>query len=601
MADKDINVNVASGGGDSPDLGEMRPWTMVLEADFHSEGRLKKLTAIDKESFAQVLAAARPQIAMAIKDPLGSGGGDWEFRLTLDSMNAFAPAGLLPQIPHAKRRLELRGRIRERQTGQLSSAQLDEAVGRIDDPSLRWVGSALAATGEAAATAPSDAGDDSTGSSLLDMVDAPTAGDRVAADVEKLVADVSNRDAKVSGGEAGRLGAVLARLDTELSRIADAVLHHDGFRAIEGAWRGAKYLVDRVDFREGVRLAIVDAKRDEAVARFSEQVVQPCMDGDIPAPGLVLMDHAFSNTAVDIAWLDELAQHAASLPVPVFVPVEPEFFNVRTVALIKNLPNLASLTGEWQFAKWKALRDKNYSCCIAPVVGRFVLRAPYEASTARAGEFAYSETVAYGTDVLWGGGHLAAGVCAARSYAQYAWPTRMFGSEAGKVEDLPVIASRTQPDTTWGPGDGTLPNDKCFEFADAGMNILQSVRGKDYCILLGGVSMARWKKTAEVTENQARLEVSVPYQMFSNVIGSYLCDERPRLHGLSDAELQARLVLGLRGLMGLVDNDAEDAVMIGVAPSADDPMQRVVAVRLNPPVTIVPGGLHVEMGFSVGA
>lgn len=598
MAEKDVNVNVASGAGDSPEVGDSRPWTVVLVGDFASEGRMRKLTPVDKQSFAQVLAAARPQIAMAVKDPLGGGGGDWEFRLVLDSLGALGPSGFLPQISEAKRRLELRARIRERQTGQISAGQLDEAVGRVNDPTLRWVAAGLSAGGEGAGAAA--AAETSTGSSLLDMVESPGAGDRVAADVEKLVADVSNRDAKVSGGESARLGAVLKRLDGELAKIADAVLHHEGFRAIETAWRGAKFLVDRMDFREGVRLSLVDTKRDESVARFSECVVQPCVDGDIPAPGLVLIDFAFSNTAVDIAWLDELAQHAASLPVPVFVPVEPAFFNVRSVALIKNLPNLASLTGEWQFAKWKALRDKDYSRVIAPVVGRFVLRAPYEAATARAGEFGYNETVAYGTDVLWGGGHLAAGVCAARSYASYAWPTRMFGSEAGKVEDLPVIVSKTQADTSWGPGDGTLPNDKCFEFADAGMNILQSVRGKDYCILLGGVSMARWKKTAEISENQARLEVSVPYQMFSNVIGSYLCDERPKLHGLSDAELQARLVLGLRALMGLVDNEAEDAVMIGVAPSPDDPTQRLVAVRLSPPVTIVPGGLHVEMGFPVG-
>ena len=42
-------------------------------------------------------------------------------------------------------------------------------------------------------------------------------------------------------------------------------------------------------------------------------------------------------------------------------------------------------------------------------------------------------------DLLWAGGHLAMGVCAAGSYASHGWPTRRGGAQAGKVEERPVV------------------------------------------------------------------------------------------------------------------------------------------------------------------
>ncbi|MBU0637632.1 MAG: type VI secretion system contractile sheath large subunit, partial [Planctomycetes bacterium] len=421
---------------------------------------------------------------------------------------------------------------------------------------------------------------------------------RVKANVERLAAAAGDRAKQLSAAERARLNAVLDKLDSELSAITDLVLQHPDVRRLELAWRGLKFLVDRFDFREGVRLAVLDAPREEAVARFSAEVINPAFDGEIRTPGLVLFDYPITNTPADIALLDDLGQHAASLPVPAVFPLETAFFNVKDIKLIKNLPNLSGFVDGWQFAKWRSLRDKPYTRMLVPVLGRFLLRAPY-AVTAESREFVASETVTAERELAWGGGHLALAVCAARSYARYGWPTRMFGAEAGKLEDLPVVPSSKDADKTWGPGDAFLPDRRLDEFAAIGINLLQSVKNNDYCILLGGVSLARPIARGEADKQQALLEISLPYQQFSNILSAYLCDVQPGLRGLAAEELQRRLIYGLRNLIGLTDKDAEDAVMVGTGPAPDDASQTLVQVRITPPGRIVPGGLCIDLGFTV--
>lgn len=599
MSEDDVNVD-CSPETSTPETQGKRTYPIAFVADLGADGRLSGPTAVDKEEFAAVLARARPEIAISISDPPG-GGDDWEFKLSFDAITAFRAEAMLTQVPGAQRRLDVRAKLTQRQSGQIAAAELDAAIAQAagGDASLSWLNEALASPGAAPppSVEPSGAG---SGSSLLDMVDEPSDTDRVTADVERIAAAAGDSESKVSGAEGGRLSAAIKRLDEELTVIADRIVRHPDVRRLEQAWRGLKFLVDHIDFREGAQLSVLDITRDELVTSFVDKLVTPAFDGDIPTPGLVLIDFSFVNKPDDIATLDELAQHAAGLPVPLAVPLEAMFFNVKTVALIKNLPNLSGLTDGWQFAKWKSLRNQPYAKALVPVLGRFVLREPYDGS-GRRGEFAYSETVSGPSRLLWGGGHLAVGVCAARSFANHGWPTRMFGAAAGKLEDLPVVPNPRDANAPFGPGDALLPDRKMTEFPGIGINLLQAVKGKDYCILMGGVSAARAKKTADGGEQEAVLEVSLPYQMFSNVISTYLWEMRPRLNGLDAEKIKDTVIFELRHLMGLAGTESEEAVTMNVAPHPDDATQIVVAVRLTPPPTIAPGGLHVEMGFTVTA
>jgi type VI secretion system protein ImpC len=595
MSSDDAKVKFST-GATTPEMSGKAAYPIVFVSDLGAGERLAGLTATDKDEFAKLLGAAKPSLKLAIKDPFGT-GADWEFQLTFDSMRAFEPDALLAQVPGAGWRTGVRDKIVQRRQGQISAGDLEQAINAAAnaDASLSWLkeaGAAASAGGGAAPAAPA-------GGSILDEVEEPDQQSRVSAEVEKLARDAGDAEARVSGAEGARLGKLLARLDGELGQIVEAVLKHPDVRRVETAWRSLKLIVGRVEFRDtGVRLSVLNATRDEAVARIIEHVVNPAFEGEIPTPGLVIFDYPCENTPADLAMLDELAQHAASLPVPVVVPFEPAFLNIKGWRLLKNLPNLGGMTDNWQFAKWRSLREQPYAKSLVPVIGRFILRAPYKAK-ANAPTYSHDETTAKISDLSWAHGHLAMAICAARSFARHGWPTRMFGAEAGKLEDLPVVDNPNDPQSPWGPGDLFLPDRRVDEPPELGLNLLQAVKNNDYCLLLGGVSAARPIQTAEVSKNQALLEISLPYQQFANVASTYLSEQLPALRGLAPEKIQEKLLFGLSNLMGIKEEADLEAVQVGVGPHPENPSQTVVQLRLTPPGRIVPGGLHIEFGFAL--
>jgi len=542
MSNDDANVEFSTGAG-TPEVTGRRPYSMVFVSDLGADKALDRLTAIDKEAFAAVLSRAKPTLTVALKDPFGA-GPDWEFQLTFDSLKAFEPAGLPAQVPGAGWRVGVRDKLVARRQAKISSAEFDKALNTAADadPSLAWLRAAEAAAPPGRGAPPPAEGPE--GPSVLDLVEEPDESARVSAEVEKLARAAGDAEARISGAEVGRLNKLLTRLDLELGQISDAVLNHPDVRRLETAWRGLKFMIDRIEFRDtGVRLSVLHTRRDEAVSRFIEHVVNPAFDGEVPTPGLVIFDYAFAITPADMELLDELAQHAASLPVPVVFPIEAGFFNIKGWRLLKNLPHLSGLIDGWQFAKWRSLRDQPYARSLVPVVGRFILRPPYAAKPGGP-QYAHNETVAKINDLVWAHGHLAIGICAARAYARHGWPTRMFGAQAGKLEDLPVVDNPNDPQNPWGPGDLFLPDRRIDELPEVGMNLLQAVKNNDYCILLGGVSAARPKQTTETSKHQAALEISLPYQQFANITSAYLSEQLPTLRGLQPQKVQEQLRLG---------------------------------------------------------
>jgi type VI secretion system protein ImpC len=594
MARDDAKV-VFSPGSSGPEVSEKRPYTIVFVSDLGAGPGREGLTSVDKDNFADFVRSAGVTLPVAVKNPLG--GGEWEFALSFDSIRAFDPIGLLKQTPAGRWRLGLREKVIERQNGTITSADFQSALGgaAAGDASLAWVAQVETDTAAAPRT---PAAAPPSGGNVLDMVDAPSDRSRAAADVERMAAAAGDPNARIPSNEAGRLGSILNRLDRELGQIADTLLKHPQIRRMETTWRGLKMMVEQMDFREGVRLNVLHARREEAVDRLIEKVFTPAFDGEIPTPGLVVFDYSIVNTPVDIELIDYLGQHAASLPVPAVFPIEPAFFDVKTLRMLRNLMNFSSLTEGANFAKWKSLREKPYAKALVPVVGRFILRGPYEGKPGGR-EFAFTETIGAISDLLWAHGHIAMAICAARSYANHGWPTRMFGVEAGKIDNLPVVHNPNNPQEPWGPGDLALPDRRLDELPEIGLNLLMSVPNSDRCQLMGGVAAARPMVPQGGSKRDAALEISLPYQQFQNIASAFIFEQVPKLHGLAGTDIQRRLLTGLSDLMKLKPEETDKVVAVGVGESPDQPGKTVVQVKLVPPGSIAPGGLEMSFAFAV--
>src|SRR5690606_6273302 len=69
---------------------------------------------------------------------------------------------------------------------------------------------------------------------------------------------------------------MIAEIDAKLSRQVDEILHHPQFQSLESSWRGLKLLVDRTNFRENIKLEILNASKQDLLDDFedSPEVVQ---------------------------------------------------------------------------------------------------------------------------------------------------------------------------------------------------------------------------------------------------------------------------------------------------------------------------------------
>ncbi|MBP1713262.1 MAG: tssC, partial [Deltaproteobacteria bacterium] len=66
------------------------------------------------------------------------------------------------------------------------------------------------------------------------------------------------------------LDSMIAEIDKKLSLQLDAILHQQEFQKLESAWRSLKFLVDGTDFRENVKLEVLQVTKDQLLEDFED-------------------------------------------------------------------------------------------------------------------------------------------------------------------------------------------------------------------------------------------------------------------------------------------------------------------------------------------
>ena len=335
---------------------------------------------LSPDNFDALLAAARPDVALKLADPTVPGNVLTEVDLRFDSLKAFQPQTILRQIPSARALLDVREQIVARLRGKLSAPQLADSIQRTvsASPSLAWLGDALR-WAPSAAPPP-----DTVVDNLLNQFDLGEEPSEPPAKPPKtplgavVSAAAGSGTSQIPAEEASALRRTLAQVDQRTTAWLNAVLHAAPVQRTEAAWRSLAFLVAHMDFRKGLRLAVLHAHPKELTQRLVAQVIDPVFDQGADAPDLIIVDALFGNTATDIETLDELAQHAASLPVVALTGVSAEFFGVKNTWQVPALPALVSHFDQWQFAKWKTLRGQPYARALGVVFGRGLLAGPVQ-------------------------------------------------------------------------------------------------------------------------------------------------------------------------------------------------------------------------------
>lgn len=404
-----------------------------------------------------------------------------------------------------------------------------------------------------------------------------TADQRVTAAVQVFLERLKQSGQKVERLDKTLLDHHIAELDFQISRQLDAVMHHPEFQKVESAWRGLKFLVDRTDFRQNVKIELLDVSKDDLRQDFedSPEIIQSGLyhhtyiqEYDTPGGepiGSVISNYEFDASAQDVALLRNISKVAASAHMPFVGAVGPKFFlkeNMEEVAAIKDIGNYFDRA---EYIKWKSFRDSDDSRYIGLTMPRVLGRLPYGPDTVPVRSFNYVEEVK-GPDhekYLWTNASFAFAANMVKSFIKNGWCVQIRGPQAGgAVTDLPIhlydLGTGNQVKI---PSEVMIPETREFEFANLGFIPLSYYKNRDYSCFFSANSAQKpaLYDTADATAN-SRINARLPYIFLLSRIAHYLkLIQRENIGTTKDRRLlELELNTWVRGLVTEMTDPGDD-------------------------------------------
>jgi type VI secretion system protein ImpC len=335
---------------------------------------------------------------------------------------------------------------------------------------------------------------------------------------------------------------MIAEIDNKLSAQVDEVLHNDQFKQMESAWRSLKFAVDRTDFRQNIKIEIMNVSKDDLLADFedSPEVMKSGLYKHIYTAeygqfggqpvGAVVCDYTFSPSGPDVKLAQYCASVGAMAHAPFIAGAAPAMFSVDTFEDIPNLKDMESIFEGPKYAKWNSFRESEDSRYFALAMPRFMLRSPYGPDTTPVKAFNYEEKADGKTDnYLWGNAAIALGTRLTESFANYRWCPNIIGPQSGgAVEDLPVHSFEAMGQLQSKiPTEVLISDRKEFELAEQGFISLTMRKGSDNAAFFSANSVQKPKffgnsSEAKAAETNYKLGTQLPYMMIINRLAHYI-------------------------------------------------------------------------------
>jgi type VI secretion system protein ImpC len=335
---------------------------------------------------------------------------------------------------------------------------------------------------------------------------------------------------------------MIAGLDQKLCRQVDAILHHPQFQQLESAWRSLKFLVDRTDFRENNKVAILDVSKDALLEDFEDapdivrsglyKTVYTAEYGQFGGQpfGSIIGNYEFGPGTQDMKLLQSMASVAAMAHAPFIAAASPKFFGVDSYADLPNLKDLNAVFEGPQYAKWNAFRQSDDARFVGLTLPHFLLRVPYGIDTVPTRKFSYNEGVGEGnSDFLWGNAAFAFADRLSDSFAKYRWSANIIGPQGGgTVGDLPVYNYEAMGETQSKiPTEVLVSERREFELAEQGFIALTMRKNTDNAAFFSANSTQKPKffgntKEGKDAETNYKLGTQLPYIFVVSRLAHYI-------------------------------------------------------------------------------
>jgi len=325
--------------------------------------------------------------------------------------------------------------------------------------------------------------------------------------------------------------AMIAELDRKLSEQINLIIHHEDFKALEGAWRGLHHLVNNTETDEMLKIRVINiSKKDlgktikkyKGTAWDQSPLFKKLYEDEFGMPGgtpygAIIGDYQFDHSASDVEILAGMAQIASAAHAPFITAAGPTLMNMESWRELSDPRDLTKIFGTPEYAAWRSLRDSEDSKYLALTMPRFLSRIPWGAKTSPVEDFAFEEDTdgADHNKYVWSNSAYTMGVNITRSFKNYGWCACIRGVESGgMVEGLPC---HTFPTDDGGvdmkcPTEIAITDRREAELAKNGLMPLSHWKNTDYGVFVGAQSLHKPAvyDDADATANAA-LAARLPY------------------------------------------------------------------------------------------
>jgi type VI secretion system protein ImpC len=360
--------------------------------------------------------------------------------------------------------------------------------------------------------------------------------------LEALIAELVKPEKKGEKIQMRLVDDMIVELDRKLSRQLDEIMHHQAFQKMESAWRAAKFLVDRTDFRENIKLEILSVSKEDLLADFQDSPEIPKSGlykqvysrefgqfGGSPV-GAMVANYDFGPGSQDIALLQSCAAVAAMSHAPFFAAASPQFFGEKSYTSLPNLKDLKAIMEGPAHTKWRGFRESEDSRYVGLTAPRFLLRLPYSQKDNPVKAFHYDEDVTKGhEDFLWGNTAFTLASRITDSFAKWRWCPNIIGPMGGgTVDNLPIhnfeAAGEVQ---TKIPTEVLITERREFELAEEGFIALTMRKDSDNACFFSANSCQKPKtfgqsKEGKEAETNYRLGTQLPYIFIVSRLAHYI-------------------------------------------------------------------------------
>ncbi len=334
---------------------------------------------------------------------------------------------------------------------------------------------------------------------------------------------------------------MIADIEERLNAQINAILHNEDFQHLESMWRGLKFVIDRVNFDENVKVEFTNINKEDLEEDLEDaptltksgffSLAYSAEFGQFGGEpyGVIAGNFEFDAGGRDLALLKNLASIAAMAHAPLITNVGPSFFGFHDFEAVTQLRDMKTLMDAPQYAKWQAFREIPDASYVGLCMPRFLGREPYRESTHPIRTFNFTEEVRGLDDHLWVGANLAMITRVADSFAKYRWCPNIIGPQSGgAVDQLPLTDYRSLEGIQAKiPTEIMLTEKREFELAEEGIIGLTFRKDSDSVCFFSANSCQKPKHFGNSIEAKAlevnyRLGTQLPYMFVISRLAHFI-------------------------------------------------------------------------------